>query len=299
MDEVFGAGKALDKILDPIADIIKKVAGPAAEEVGLTVQDSIKVYRAKRQYRLFEKVRKFVDKAGYDPKRIPLKILLPSLDYASVEEDDDLHTMWAALLANTARPNSEDIPTYFPDILRQLSSNDARLLIAFMTAPKPKDEIIYPPGAINRDEPFSIKTEILYMAWRRINTNRKQGNQKSILEPLTDERNDFLDDDEFLISLNNLTRLGLVEYDNEMSSVPLAGVHAGPGSSEHTKQRFITGIGGYETELFTTYFPSPPQIRLIASNLRGVRLSFRITYLGRRFVRMCSAPKRPSDKHKN
>src|SRR3989337_1014129 len=43
--------------------------------------------RAKQQYRLFEKMRAFVDEVGYDPKRIPLKLLLPALDYASVEED--------------------------------------------------------------------------------------------------------------------------------------------------------------------------------------------------------------------
>src|ERR1039458_4849997 len=71
MTDVLGIGKAVEKLADPVVDIIKKVAGPAAEEIGLTLQDSIRVYRAKRQYRLFEKIRDFVKEAGFEPKRIP------------------------------------------------------------------------------------------------------------------------------------------------------------------------------------------------------------------------------------
>ena len=46
MTDVLGIGKAVEKLADPVVDIIKKVAGPAAEEIGLTLQDSIRVYRA-------------------------------------------------------------------------------------------------------------------------------------------------------------------------------------------------------------------------------------------------------------
>jgi hypothetical protein len=118
MGDVFGVGKAVEKLLDPIAELVKRVAGPAAEEIGLTIQDSIKIYRAKRQYRMFEKMQEFVTTAGFNPHRIPLKILLPSLDYAAVEDNEDLHTMWAALLANASNPDISEVPTYFPEILR-------------------------------------------------------------------------------------------------------------------------------------------------------------------------------------
>ncbi len=128
MNDVFGVGKAVEKLADPVVDIIKKVAGPAAEEIGLTLQDSIRVYRAKRQYGLFKKMHDFVKESGYEPKHIPLKLLLPAMDYASVEEDDDLHTAWAALLANAADPDVERVPTSFADVLRQLAPCDARLL---------------------------------------------------------------------------------------------------------------------------------------------------------------------------
>ena len=55
MDDVLGIGRAVEKLADPVVDLIKRVAGPAADEVGLTLKDSVHVYRAKRAYRLAEK----------------------------------------------------------------------------------------------------------------------------------------------------------------------------------------------------------------------------------------------------
>ncbi len=53
------------------------------------------------------------------------------MDYASLEEDEDLHTMWAALLTEAADPGGIEIPPSFPDILRLLSPHDAGFLKAF------------------------------------------------------------------------------------------------------------------------------------------------------------------------
>jgi hypothetical protein len=131
MSDVLGVGKAVEKLVDPIVDLVKKIAGPAAEEVGLSLQDSVKVWRARRQFRLFEKMKDLITAAGYEPKRVTLKLLLPAIDYASVEEDEDLHTAWAALLANAADPRRPvDVLPSFPDILRQLSKTEAMFLNA-------------------------------------------------------------------------------------------------------------------------------------------------------------------------
>jgi hypothetical protein len=122
---------AIEKVLGSVLTLIEKVAGPAADEIGLTLQDSIKVYRAKRQYRLLEKMNEFIREAGYEPDHIPLKILLPSLDYASVEDNEELHTAWAALLANACDPRQgKVVEPSFPIILRELSPRDAKFLAA-------------------------------------------------------------------------------------------------------------------------------------------------------------------------
>ena len=85
MNDALGLGKAIEKLMDPVSELVKKLAGPAAEEVGLSLQDSVKVWRAKRQYKLFEKMNGFIADAGFEPKPIALKTLLPALDYASVD----------------------------------------------------------------------------------------------------------------------------------------------------------------------------------------------------------------------
>lgn len=74
----------------------------------------------------------YVETAGIQPAPVPPKILLPILQYASIEEDNDLRGRWAALLArasNKDAPNKVHIA--FTEILHQLSATDARFLDLF------------------------------------------------------------------------------------------------------------------------------------------------------------------------
>src|SRR6266568_709406 len=67
--------------------------------------------------------------AGFTPQAVPPKILFPLLEGASFEEDEDLHTMWAALLANAASPgNAEKVRPGFLAILKQMAPDEAALL---------------------------------------------------------------------------------------------------------------------------------------------------------------------------
>jgi len=131
MEDVLGVGKVVEKVLDPVVDLFKKVAGPAAEEIGLSLRDSVHVYRAKRAYRLAEKFHQFVKERGIEPRQVNLKLLLPVLDYASVEDDEDLHTMWANLLANAADPTHYEVLPSFAEVLHQLSKPEAVFLQNF------------------------------------------------------------------------------------------------------------------------------------------------------------------------
>lgn len=115
-----------EAVIKPLADLLNSIAGPAAEEIGLTFRDSVRVYRLKRQIRLLRRAKKMIDEAGITPKRIPLRVLLPLIESASIEEDDSLQDRWAALLANNAA--GDYVQTLFPDLLRQLSPADATLL---------------------------------------------------------------------------------------------------------------------------------------------------------------------------
>ena len=120
---------AAEKLLEPINDLIQKLAGPAAEEVGLTLRDSVRIYRLGRQIRLFKRVQQMLAEAGIEPAPVNPRVLLPVADYASVEPDDDLQDKWAALIARAAQPGApSSILPSFIETLKQLSPQEAFLL---------------------------------------------------------------------------------------------------------------------------------------------------------------------------
>jgi hypothetical protein len=53
--------------------------------------------RVGRQLDCIKKAEKMAKEAGFTPKAVPPKILFPLLDGASMEDNEELHTMWAAL----------------------------------------------------------------------------------------------------------------------------------------------------------------------------------------------------------
>ena len=138
--------KLLEKALDPIMDLLKKVAGPAAEEIGLTLQDSVRLYRRKRQFRLLEKFGEFVERRGLEPEPIKPKVLLRGLDYGSIEDDDELQDRFAALLANATDPaTSHDMTLAFLEILNQLTPVDVKFMDVLFNYVCERYHASYPP----------------------------------------------------------------------------------------------------------------------------------------------------------
>jgi hypothetical protein len=124
---VKGAVEAADKI--PFTSIVKQMLGPAADELAEKFRDSIRVYRYGRQLKLLEKAEKMATDAGFTPKAVPIKLLFPLLEGASLEENEDLHTMWAALLANASNPETPDlVHPSFTKVMEKLSPHDAAIL---------------------------------------------------------------------------------------------------------------------------------------------------------------------------
>lgn len=65
---------------------------------------------------------------GVTPGPIPLNILQPLIEGASLEEEPSMRARWANLLATAANPNEEEIPPSFKNILGELSPRMARFL---------------------------------------------------------------------------------------------------------------------------------------------------------------------------
>jgi hypothetical protein len=111
-------------------DLGSFVSGPAGEIVGM-LWDHLKVVRFERQIRLRDRVHHFLTERSMDsPTRtIPLKIGLPLLDHATLEEDDELQDIWARLLINGGDADSGvELRKAFVSILADLSAFDAQLL---------------------------------------------------------------------------------------------------------------------------------------------------------------------------
>jgi hypothetical protein len=123
-----GAGALAAAI--PFTGIVKRMLGPAADEVAEMWRDQVRLYRYGRQLKCIEKAERMAEEAGFTPQAVPPKILFPLLEGASFEEDESLHDMWAALLANAASPEMQhhSIRPGLIATLRQLSKDEAALL---------------------------------------------------------------------------------------------------------------------------------------------------------------------------
>lgn len=117
--------------LKPVSDLIRSLFGPAAEEAGLMLQDHVRVFRAKRQLRLYQRTAEIFAKTGVTPQHVPLKLLFPIIESASVEESDELQDRWANLLAHAADPDQvETVSISFTTTLRELTPRQVKYLDA-------------------------------------------------------------------------------------------------------------------------------------------------------------------------
>lgn len=117
-------------------DLGRFISGPAGEVVGM-LRDHLKVVRFERQIRLRERVRHFLSERGMDgPTRtVSLKIGLPLLDHATLEEDDELQDLWARLLVNGGDADSGiEIRRAFVSVLAEMTALDVRNLAAIEQA---------------------------------------------------------------------------------------------------------------------------------------------------------------------
>ena len=128
---------ALAKALESVADLLHRIAGPLADEVGDSFAISYRPYRVKLGLKALQKTQRMLKEAGISPQAVPPRLFLPMMEAASIEDDEDLHTHWAALLANAAASPDLVHPSYI-EVLKQLTPVEARLLDALYRIAKGK-----------------------------------------------------------------------------------------------------------------------------------------------------------------
>jgi len=129
--------------LKPVNDLIENIAGPFSRTIGAVLNQML-CDQLRNASRVLSRSAQMLADAGLPFKTIPLKILKGVLDGASVEENEDVQDMWAALLANaqTEGDGKWEVPPAYIDTLRGLSPGDAKVfnyLFGCLSGKRPGD----------------------------------------------------------------------------------------------------------------------------------------------------------------
>lgn len=127
------AHKALE-LAERSGSFLSRVFGDLVEDAVGLVGDQIKYLRVRRYFDLQEKVEARLDQRGQSLRLrpVPPNFALPLIEYATLEENDELQTLWANLLADAMDGESgQEVRSAFISILKDLSSLDATILRYF------------------------------------------------------------------------------------------------------------------------------------------------------------------------
>jgi hypothetical protein len=142
--------------------------------------------------------------AGLMPQPVPLTIIHPALQAASYEEDSDLQTVWASLLANAADPRQHNpvLPS-FPTILKELTSREVKFLNALRMRSSAKG---------GRQEPHAYSRDMLQTLYVEAGLARCSFLGRLEHKVYSEQEwHDFLrDESEFSITFDVLKRHGIV-----------------------------------------------------------------------------------------
>ena len=122
---------AIEQVTSDADGILKRLLGPIAEEAGqmiaMPLREKRLVKTAKMLRRVEEKIQVEIGN-GAERETVPARGVIPLVEAASLEDDEELSERYADLLANAALGKSTQDIAAFAQILRQLSPDDARLL---------------------------------------------------------------------------------------------------------------------------------------------------------------------------
>ncbi len=124
MNETNIATSSIEKGLDIAKELLSKLISPSIEEIGLLVADNIKLFRFKNQVKILNKAQKYISDKGISIKQIPVKILVPLLENASLEEEEELQEKWSNMICNMADSETNLTNHVFPYILGQISKEE-------------------------------------------------------------------------------------------------------------------------------------------------------------------------------
>jgi hypothetical protein len=133
--------RAIAQASEKIADLatraggfISKVVGGPSSEIAGVAQDWARFYRYKNLIQIADRVDAILRHRQLEGKTttIPLRLALPMLEAAGLEDDGTLQDIWARLIVNSIDPSfKQPLHPSFIEIVRQLSPDEAIILSRF------------------------------------------------------------------------------------------------------------------------------------------------------------------------
>jgi hypothetical protein len=156
--------------------------------------------------------------AGISPQQVPLSIIHPALQAASLEEHPEIQTLWAHLIANAADPQQRNpVMPAFTSILKELRPVDAKLIEGLYK--NSRAIIDTQPTAFSRTlQDIQYQTADLLEMYVRAGLARIT-QLSNMTARFYRENKQIIDDDarDCLLSFSLATRLGIL---TELSRIP-------------------------------------------------------------------------------
>jgi hypothetical protein len=124
------ASKGIDAATAMGGFIANYVRGPIEQGLGI-FEDKLRYARWERQQRLMQRAEAFLVERGLSapPNGVATKFVVPLLQAASLEEDDQLQDLWAHLLVNASIAPDVAMKRAFISMLENMSELDAHVLL--------------------------------------------------------------------------------------------------------------------------------------------------------------------------
>lgn len=150
------AGKAIEASREAGGFIAKYIDGPLEQAMGI-FEDKLRYMRWERQLRLMRRAEETLKQVGLKSptKFIPMKLAVPLLQGAVMEDDDALQDRWVNLLVNSSNAAAHvDLQRAFIDIMERLTPLEAQILDAIYGLPFQQCRH---DGVITTDLPLSAR----------------------------------------------------------------------------------------------------------------------------------------------
>ena len=116
-----------------IGNYASTVFGPASEEFGALMAREVRLWKAMNLLKHVEKLQQVLKERGLRPEQarhLGYSEAVPLIEAASYEESDEVHGLWAGLLASALDPATDvRIEKAFVSILKEIGPVEAQLLL--------------------------------------------------------------------------------------------------------------------------------------------------------------------------